>query len=115
MRAAVRWTSPMNDPGPPPITPNRSRRPSFAMALFMDMDSLPVQHARIEGTIDIAAGEDQGHALAGHALALLEQGGERPGAGALDEIVGVGEVVAHGRLDRVFAPGHDPVGALEDE
>src|SRR5262244_562255 len=102
-RAAVRWTSPMNDPGPPPMTPRRSRRPSFGIALFRDIDSLSGQHPRIERTVDITAGEDQRHPLAGHALAFLKEGGERRGAGALDDIVRVGEVVAHGRLDRVLA------------
>ena len=53
-------------------------------------------------------------ALARHALALLHQGGQRRGAGALGELVRVLVVGAHGHGDLGVAHLHDAVGALQD-
>jgi len=40
--------------------------------------------------IGIAAGENKADFLTGHALLFIEKSGERGGAGALGEVVGVG-------------------------
>ena len=73
------------------------------------------QHLGEEGAVDIAAGQDDRDPLAGETPALLQGGGQRRGAGALGDIVRVGEEDAHRPPDLRLRHGDDARRAGADD
>ena len=70
---------------------------------------------QVERAVEVAAGEHEADLPAAHLLALVQERRERRRAGALGDVVGVAEVVAHGREDVVVRDRDDALDALEDD
>ena len=67
------------------------------------------QHPREHLAVDVAAADREADRPAAPALALLQRGGERGGAGAFGDVVGVGEDRAHRVGDLVVGHRDDVV------
>jgi len=61
-----------------------------------------LQYGSINRCVHIATGEDEAGPFALDPVALFQEGGEGQGAGAFRDLVGVGEIVAHGIFDLIL-------------